>query len=84
MLRITIELVPHGDESRTEVLETVLIVQVEAHDDLPGGERTYAIWRDARTVDDLRADRVTSTVRHQRVNGALMLAGLACTEAATS
>lgn len=59
-LRVTVEVVPGGDEARAEVLHTLTITQVEK---LDGDLRRY------RCAIDLRA----ASVYHHRSEGALVL-----------
>ena len=63
MLRVTIELVPHGDETRSEVLDTIVIAQVHRIDDDPEGLRGY-LWRH---------NGRQGTVVHRRSDGAVKL-----------
>ena len=44
MLRVTVEVVPHGDESRAEVIDTVIVAQTVRFDDDPNGRRGYVVW----------------------------------------
>lgn len=64
-LRVTIEVVPHGDESRAEVLHRATITQVRALDDYPDGLRLYRV--------DADGDTVVTGLAHYRVNGAVAL-----------
>ena len=45
MLRVTVEIVPHGDESRAEVIDTVIVTQTVRFDDDPNGSRHHADTR---------------------------------------
>jgi hypothetical protein len=73
MLRVTVEIVPHGDESRAEVLQCLEIAQVAQYDDDPGGLREYAI-RDVASDD---YPDWTVRLMHLRFDGASMLAAKA-------
>jgi hypothetical protein len=70
-LRVTVEVIPNGDEARAEVLDVVTITnegptsQAQAKD--PGGHRTYRVVGSGGTL----------FVAHRRSDGALMLAGRA-------
>lgn len=68
-MRVTVEIVPHGDEKRAELVQTVCIGQRERFDDDPGGLRGYAIWHTADYMRDPDA-----TVMHWRSEGAAALA----------
>jgi hypothetical protein len=68
VIRVTVELVPHGDESRATVLDRVVIAQTVAFDSDPEGRRGYVVW----DSDDLNASPVAE-VEHWRGNGARTL-----------
>ena len=71
-LRVTIEVIPGGDETRAQTLHVVEITQVAKLDDHPDGRRRYRV--------DM--DEVYGTVDHARGDGALVLAAKALTKAA--
>ena len=73
MLRVTVEIVPHGDESRAEVLQCLEIAQVAQYDDNPGGLREYAI-RDTASEE---YPEWGVRLMHLRGDGASMLAAKA-------
>lgn len=75
MLRVTVEIVRHGDEGQVEVVGTVLIAQVEKHDKDPDGWRGYAAWAEARTRDDIQGRGPDAELDHKRDAGAMALAG---------
>lgn len=72
MMRVTVEVVPLGDEVRCTTVETLTIVQVERYDKDPGGDRGYAVWKgtDTNATPD-------AWVRHWRRDGAAVLAAKA-------
>lgn len=72
MMRITVDIVPHGDEDRKETVETVTIAQVARHDSDPGGVRDYALWNGPDPEG-----KPFAVIRHTRADGAAVLAGKA-------
>lgn len=68
MMRVTVEIVPHGDESRAHVIEQVEIANVAAHDNDPDGVRTY-LWKPR----DRRWTQGNARVVHRRGDGAARL-----------
>lgn len=68
-LRVTIDLIPHGDERQRQTLEQITITQEMAYDTDPDGYRGYQI-----VFDD--GDRM-QFVTHRRGDGAARLAELA-------
>ena len=68
MLRVTVEIVPHGEESRSEVIDTVIVAQTVRFDDDPNGRRGYAVWDNT----DPSAPPVAE-VEHWRGDGARRL-----------
>ena len=66
-LRITIEIIPNGDEHRAEILERITVTQVRKFDDNIGGRRLYAIRDDLHGYD-------IGSVTHERKQGAVTLA----------
>lgn len=64
MLRVTVEVVPHGDESRAEVIDTVIVAQTVRFDGDPNGRRGYVVW----DSDDRNAPPVAE-VEHWRGDG---------------
>lgn len=69
MLRVTVEVVPHGAESRAEVIDTAIVAQTVRFDDDPDGRRGYVVWD---SEDDLSAPPVAE-VEHWRGDGARRL-----------
>jgi len=72
MMRVTVEIVPLGDEGRCETVQVLTIAQVERFDHDPGGDRGYAVWKGVDT--DATPD---AWVRHWRRDGATVLAAKA-------
>ena len=68
MLRVTIEMLPGGDEARATTLEVIEIAQVRRYDDDPNGGRGY-LWRDEASQPAFHDVLVT----HQRGDGAAVL-----------
>lgn len=68
MLRVTVEIVPHGEESRSEVIDTVIVAQTVRFDDDPDGRRGYVVWD---SVD--RNVPPVAEVEHWRGDGARRL-----------
>lgn len=66
-LRVTIEAVPGGDESRAEVISQFTVTQTDKMDNEPGGWRRYTV------SDDLRRSVVFEGHEHRRANGAVVL-----------
>lgn len=64
-LEVSIDVVPHGDESRRERLHTLRVTQVAQLDDHPQGWRRYAV-----SIDDVDQG---VTVEHKRADGAYRL-----------
>lgn len=69
MIRVTIELVPQGDESRAEVLERVEIWQTTKLDNARGGLRRYA----GKRADVPPFVEEPQVVHHRRDQGAARL-----------
>lgn len=75
MLRVTIEVVPFGNESKREVLHTVEIANTLQ---VPESKRhlTHEEWRIYRIAEWAGESLVTNRtrqVRHDRIDGALVL-----------
>lgn len=78
MMRVTIEIVPHGEEDAKFTLHTIEIAQVEKLDTDPYGLRGYAAWltngpTECRTFTAREPD---AKVIHRRSDGALWLTRL--------
>lgn len=69
MMRITVEIVPHGDESKAEVVGSVVVAQTSQLDDDPEGWRRYSVRQVGVALG--------SVVQHRRSDGAVALAGAA-------